>query len=199
MAAPSLLQTLLAVSAAGAPTVMESPTDYDVFTLDGDTNPGKSEITSGGNAHEKIEDQQQLLTKGANTVVRGTANTVTTYKLTLYTVDQLKKWRTWEKMFLEGKTRTPYPRVYLLQDLRYSWVQRVIFEEMSPQGVDKPGGPWTRTLILHQWNRVAPYGGPIRVQSVDKDIAAGSAAVADAKGRLAVAKAAAQAARRTKP
>jgi hypothetical protein len=178
------------------PTVIDNAPAFDIFTLDGDTSPGKSEIVSGGVAKEKIEDQQQLLTRGANTVVRGTVNAVTTYKLTLFTKEQLQKWQTWEAMFLLGRQRFPHPRVYLLQDLRYSWVSRVIFEEMSPQGVDKPGGPWTRQLVLHQWNRVAPYGGPIRVQSVDKEITAQAAATDAARQRLAEARAAAEAARR---
>ena len=191
------IQTLTAAVAAGAPTVIEQPTDYDTFTLDGEMSPGKSEITSGGDAEEKVEDQQQLLTRGANTVVRGTMNAKTTYKLTLYTLEQLQRWKRWEKMFLEGRARTPYPRVYLLQDLRYSWVQRVIFQKMSPQGTEKPGGPWTRILEVHQWVRVAPYGGPIRAQpTVDAQIVAGQTKVAD---RLARNKAAAEAWRRAHP
>ena len=194
--ATSLLQTLLAAAAAGAPTVIESPEDYDTFTLDGMVSPGKSEISSGGSAKEKVEDQQQLLTRGANTVVRGTVNAVTTYKLTLFTIDQLNAWKVWEKMFLEGKARTPKPRVYQLQDLRYSWVGRVIFEEMTPQATDKPGGPWSRTLTLHQYNSVSQYGGPIRVTSADKEIAAQQIATNAAADRLKDARAAADAARR---
>lgn len=180
------------------PTTIESPSSRDVFTLDGDTCPGKSEIVSGGEAADKIEDQPQLLTKGANTVVRGTLNAVTVYKLTMFTIPQLQKWMTWEKMFLEGRSRVPNPRVYQLQDLRYSWVGRVIFEKMTPEGVDAPGGPWTRQLTLHQWNRVAPYGGPIRVQAIDAAITVAQAARDASRQRLATAVAAAEAARRAK-
>lgn len=196
--AASAINTLLTAVAAGAPTVIERPELYDTFTLDGDDNPGKSEITSGGEASEKVEDQQQLLTKGANTVVRGTNNAVITYKLTLFTVDQLAKWKTWERMFLEGRARTPNPRVYLLQDLRYSWVRRVIFQSMAPQGTDKPGGPWSRVLVLHEWNRVAPYGGPIRVQAIDKDTEDQRQATKAAHDALVQQKAAGEAARRAK-
>ena len=67
---------------------------------------------------------------------------------------------------------------------------------MTPQATDKPGGPWSRTLTLHQYNSVSQYGGPIRVTSADKEIAAQQIATNAAADRLKDARAAADAARR---
>jgi hypothetical protein len=148
--------------------VLDQPSARDHFSLDGDPSPGVSKI-SGGETKDEVVDQKQPLTMGANTVVRSTLNTVTTYELVLWTAADLKKWNQWEAMFLEGRKRRP-PRVYTLTDLRFSWSGRVIFEAMTPEEVIKPGGPWRRTLTLHQYVRVAPYGGPLRPQTVDTQV-----------------------------
>jgi len=148
------------------PTVLESPASRDYFTLDGQRSPGLAFITSGGEAAERIEDQQQPLTRGSNTVVRGTKNSVTTYELTLWEQGHLETWNKWEAMFLTGRALTP-PRVYSLVDLRYSWVTKVIFEAMTPEKRDKPGGPWIRTLTLHEYKRIRPYGGPLVPGALD--------------------------------
>jgi hypothetical protein len=144
-------------------TVATAPTTYDYFTLDGNRHPGLSVIESGGEASEKVEDQAQPLTKGANTVVRGTNNAVATYTVRMWTDADLGTWQnTWIPMFLAGRQRTPNPRVYTLVDLRFSWVKRVIFEKLSPMKTEKPGGPWSWALTLHEYNRIAPYGGPLK-------------------------------------
>jgi len=166
------------------PTVLESPASRDYFTLDGQRSPGLAFITSGGEAAERIEDQQQLLTRGANTVVRGTKNAVTTYELTLWEQGHLETWTRWEAMFLTGRALTP-PRVYSLVDLRYSWVTKVIFEAMTPEKRDKPGGPWIRTLTLHEYKRIRPYGGPLVPGALDAKLNAQSAIVAAKAQKLA--------------
>ena len=56
----------------------------------------------------------------------------------------------------------------------------MLFESMSPQGTDKPGGPWSRKLVLHQYNRVAPYGGPVKPGFLDGEIK-------DLQGKIAAA------------
>lgn len=158
-----------------APTVIEQPRDFDVFYLDADKCPGRAIITSGGERRDKIQDQQQPLTAGANTVVQYAENAVLTYQIYMWELAQLQKWQTWEAMFLTGRKRKPNPRVYGLTDLNVSWITRVIFESMAPQKNEKPGGPWTRTLVLHEYNRVKPYGGPIVPGFLDKQLAAQTA------------------------
>ncbi len=175
-----------------APNVRQRPAAFDAFFLDGDTSPGISEIESGGDAADDITDQRQLLTKGATTVDRGWINSEVTYRLILLTDADLAKWLAWERMFLEGRNRTPNPRNYLLQDLRFGWVTRVIFQRMTPQKRDKPGGPWLRLLTLHEYRRPAPIGGPIRPSPNAKRLAAATQADNDAEQQLANALAAAR-------
>ncbi len=158
------------------PTVLESPLSFDYFTLDGQRSPGVSKIASGGLAKEKIQDQQQPLTTGANTVVQMSENAIVTYELRLWLPGHLQTWNRWEAMFLEGRKRRP-PRAYTIVDLRYSWVTKVIFEAMEPQKTEAPGGPWSRGLVLHQWVKTKPYGGPIKPGFLDSEITAQSAKV----------------------
>lgn len=168
-----------------APLVIDQPRAHDVFLLDGDPSPGLSEIESGGDAADDIQDQRQLLTKGATTVDRGWLNAAVTYRLTLRTREELTKWLAWEKMFLEGRKRTPNPRSYLFQDLRFGWVKRVIFEKMTPQKRDKPGGPWLRMLTLHEYNRPAPIGGPIKApDALDKQLVINEKTIKDLESQL---------------
>ena len=166
------------------PIVLDNPSARDKFQLDGIYSPGISKI-SGGETKDEIVDQKQPLTAGANTVVRSSLNTVITYELTLWTRVDLQSWAAWEAMFLEGRTRRP-PRVYKLTDGRFSWMPRVVFESMTPEEVVKPGGPWKRTVTLHQYNRVAPYGGPLTApspQDIKNDVL--RAANADKSAQLA--------------
>jgi hypothetical protein len=180
-----------------APNVRQAPAAYDIFYLDGDTSPGVSEVDNGGDAADDIQDQRQLLTKGAFTVDRGWVNASITYKLTLITDADLAKWAAWEKMFLEGRNRTPNVRNYLYQDLRGGWVKRVIFERMTMQKKEKPGGPWIRTLTLHEYRRPAPIGGPIKpADALDKVILGNEATLKDLNQQLAQAQAASRAAAR---
>lgn len=168
-----------------ASTVLDDPASRDYFTLDKQRSPGIARISSGGEAKERIEDQKQPLTKGSNTVVRGTMNAVTTYEIYMWLQEQLQAWNTWEAMFLAGRKTSP-PRIYAFQDLRYSWVSKMIFEAMAPEKNDKPGGPWIRTLTLHEYNRIRPYGGPIVPGPLDDMVKAQVATVA---GKEATAKA----------
>jgi hypothetical protein len=165
-------------------TVIIDPASRDYFTLDGMRSPGYANISSGGEAAEKIEDQQQPLTRGSNTVVRGTMNAVTTYEIYMWTDAQLQAWNTWEAMFLAGRQTTP-PRVYALVDLRYSWVSKVIFEKMAPEKREKPGGPWTRSLTVHQWVKVKKYGGPVVPGAIDGLLKAAEAEKAALKAQVA--------------
>lgn len=155
-------------------TVIERPTAFNTFRLDSQISPGVSILN--GKAQEEIQDQRQLLTTGANTVVQYSKNAVLQYELTLWQIGNLQLWNIWEAMFLDGRKRRP-PRIYTIVDLRMKWVKRVIFESMSSQGVDKPGGPWKRTLELHEYNKIAPYGGPIKPGYLDTEIKAAEAAV----------------------
>jgi hypothetical protein len=158
-----------------APTVRQQPTVFNTFRLDGDLSPGVSTI-GGGEAEEEIQDQRQPLTTGANSVVQFSKNAVLVYTLTLWEDADLRKWEDqWEPMFLAGRAKRPV-RVYKLSDRRVTWVKQVIFQKMTPQGIDKPGGPWTRVLTLHQYNRVAPYGGPVKPGFLDAEIKAANQA-----------------------
>lgn len=155
-----------------SPTVLTTPRSFDFFRLDGERSPGRAIIMGGGNRKEKIQDQQQPLTTGANTVVQGSENSVITYQLHMWEPGHFDTWRRWEAMFLEGRKKRPNPRVYALVDLNISWLTKVIYEDMTPQKDEKPGGPWTRTLVLHEYNRVKPYGGPIVPGFLDKQLTA---------------------------
>lgn len=182
------------------PSVATAPTTYDRPTFDGQTPPGLWTI-DGGDASEKVEDQAQPLTKGANTVVRGTNNAVPSYTVRIgYGTRQqieadLQAWNgTWIPMFLAGRQRTPNPRVYTLVDLRMPWVRRAIFQSISPMATDKPGGPWSWKLVLHEYNRISPYGGPLKpLDGLDLQIMNNSITIAGLSGQLDGAIAAAKA------
>ncbi len=115
------------------PTVREQPRMRDFFTLDGERSPGRAKISSGGEDKEDIQDVGQALTKGKNTIVRSSENPVITYELFMWEIGHLQTWDRWEKMLLEGKARTPNPRVYTFRDLRARWIQRVIYQSMAPE------------------------------------------------------------------
>lgn len=166
-----------------SPTVRERPSAYNTFMLDGQRCPGIS-VPSGGEAKEKIDDQRQPLTTGANTVVQFSENEVVTYTLTLWEIGHLQAWNAWEAMFLDGRSRRP-PRVYSIVDLRASWLKKVVFQSMGMQAVENPGGPWTRTLVLHAWKRIKPYGGPVKPGFLDAQIAAVQADTATLRAQQA--------------
>lgn len=154
-------------------TVREQPSAFNTYTLDTVRCPGTT-VPSGGDVKEKIDDQRSPLTTGANTVVQFSENPVVTYEHTLVTIEELQAMDVWIAMFLEGRTRRP-PKVYQILDLRARWLKRVIFEAVSPQKVERPGGPWTRTIVLHTWNKVVPYGGPVKPGYLDAQITAAQA------------------------
>lgn len=182
-------------------TVLDAPATRDYFTLDGKRSPGVCSIESGGEFKVEVTDQRQPLTQGAATVVRGIMNAVTTYKLTLWTDPDLAAYDRMEAQLIEGARRTPKPRVWKLVDLRYRWVAQVIIESISPEKVDKPGGPWIRSLVFHQYGRLKPVGGPLKPpDAIDAAIVVATAEVKDLSKALSGAIAASKAdraARRT--
>lgn len=181
-----------------APNVRTAPATYDVYLLDGQVSPGLTEIESGGDAADEIADQRQLLTKGATTVDRGWINSEVTYKHTLYTDADFAAWLVWQKMLLEGRNRTPKVRNYLYQDLRGGWVKRVIFQKLTMQKCGKPGGPWYRSVTLHENRLPAPIGGPVLPPDAnDRILAANSQTIQVLNQQLANAQAGATAQTRT--
>lgn len=172
-----------------AATVRETPNAFNTYQLDGIICPGTA-VPSSGEASEKIDDQRSPLTTGANTVVMFSQNPVVTYDHTLITIEQLRAWDVWQAMLLEGRQRRP-PRVYNIIDLRGTWLKRVIFEKVGMQQVDRPGGPWKRSLVLHTWNKVKPYGGPVKPGYLDPEIAEKNKSIADRAVRRSTAKQAA--------
>lgn len=166
-------------------TVLDNTAARDYFTLDSKRSPGVSKIESGGDFKVEIVDQRQPLTTGSASVQRGVLNAITTYSLTLWTPADLSAYDRMEAQLLEGARRTPKPRVWQFKDLRLSWVTQAILEQISPEKVDKPGGPWIRTIVFHQFGRVKPVGGPLLPpDSLDAKIAANTATI-DALNRLA--------------
>ncbi len=149
-------------------SVLTTPRNYDRFTLDGDESPGLSEITSGGERKIEIVDQGQPLTRGKNTVVRSVENIVITWGFKLGIGETaaareatFTKRDAWIAMLEEGARRAK-PRVYTLKDPRAPWLTRVCLQGFKPQGVIAPGGPWDWQLVMHEYNRVKPYGGPLQ-------------------------------------
>lgn len=149
-------------------SVLDDPRARDFFTLDGDQSPGLATIISGGERKIEIVDQGQPLTLGKNTVVRSIENIVITYgfKLGIGKTDEdraatFKKRDTWIAMLEEGARRRP-PRVYKLSDLNCPWLTRVCLQGFKPQTALAPGGPWDWALTLHEYNRVKPFGGPLK-------------------------------------
>lgn len=149
-------------------SVLKNPTGYDTFALDGDVCPGLSEIKSGGERKVEIVDQGQLLTRGKNSVVRSIENIVITYGFRLgigFTDAQREanftKRDAWIAMLEEGTRRTQV-RVYTLSDLRVPWLRKVCLQSYGPQNPLAPGGPWEWTLTLHEYNRIKPFGGPLK-------------------------------------
>lgn len=168
-----------------APLVTELPKRYDYITLDGDRSPGLLVSIDDGDRKIEINDQGQLLTLGANTVVRQRKNVVLVYTFKLWEPGHLQTRDRWIKMLDEGSARQP-PRVYQLADLSTPYVKRVILESFSNQKVDKPGGPWMWKLGLHEYNRVKTYGGPIKPEdALDRIIKANDQRIADLTSRLA--------------
>lgn len=142
-------------------SVRTTPTQYNTFTLDGDRCPGIAVITSGGERKIEIVDQGQLLTRGKNTVIRSIENVVITYGFKLWEEADFKKRDAWIAMLEEG-TRRAQVRVYALGDLNAPWVKKVCLQGFKPQTPLSPGGPWDWQLVLHEYNRVKPFGGPLR-------------------------------------
>ena len=163
-------------------SVITNPHAYDTFTLDGDESPGLSEIASGGERKVEIVDQGQLLTRGKNTVVRSVENIVITYKFRLgigFTDAQREanfaKRDAWIAMLEEG-TRRAQVRVYTLNDLRAPWLRKVCLQSYGPQNTLAPGGPYEWSLSLHEYNRIKPFGGPLKPPVTGDAIAKASAA-----------------------
>ena len=162
-------------------SVLDNPTLYDWFTLDGDRSPGIAVITSGGERKIEIADQGQLLTRGKNTVVRSVENIVVTYGFKLgigFSAAERQanfaKRDAWIAMLEEG-TRRAQPRVYTLRDLNMPWLTKVCLQGFSPQTPLAPGGPWDWKLTLHEYNRIKPFGGPLKPPITGNAIAAASA------------------------
>lgn len=149
------------------PTVRERPTAFNTHRLNGEISPGTSVLTA--ETVDEIQDQRQMLTTGANTVVQYTKNTVMQYAYTLWEIGHLQAFDRWLAMFLQGRAQRP-PRVYQIVDLRATWVKQVVFESASAQDVDKPGGPWKRTVKLHEYKKIAPAGGPIKPGVLDQKL-----------------------------
>lgn len=149
-------------------SVLTTPGRYDWFTLDGDRSPGLAVITGGGERKVEIVDQKQPLTRGANTVVRSIENIQITYGFRLGIGDDdasreadFAKRDAWIAMLEEG-TRRAQVRVYKLVDLNVPWLTRVCLQGFKPQTPLAPGGPWDWQLVLHEYNRVKPFGGPLQ-------------------------------------
>lgn len=149
-------------------SVLTTPTRYDWFTLDGDRSPGIAVITSGGERKVEIVDQKQPLTRGANTVVRSIENIQISYGFRLGIGNDaasreadFAKRDAWIAMLEEG-TRRPQVRVYKLADPNVPWLTRVCLQGFKPQTPLAPGGPWDWQLVLHEYNRVKPFGGPLQ-------------------------------------
>lgn len=141
-----------------------TPNAFDFFMIDGDFCPGLSKIISGGGKKLKVEDQGQPLTMGANTVVRLVENTVVTYGFKLWLPYHFEQRDKWQAMFLANGSRYN-PKVYNIIDPRVPWLKKVIYEDVQPQGNEAPGGPWTWTITLHEWNRMKVAGGAVRPKS----------------------------------
>lgn len=153
-------------------SVLTSPKDFDFFTLDGDRSPGLAVITSGGDRKIEIADQGQLLTRGKNTVVRSIENIVVTYGFRLglgaTAADReasFKKRDAWIAMLEEGARRASV-RVYSIVDLNMPWLKKVCLQGFKPQTPLAPGGPWDWQLVLHEYNRIKPFGGPLAPTTV---------------------------------
>jgi hypothetical protein len=145
-----------------SPTVLQSPHAFDFITLSElGRSPGFIESFEGGGRRIEIQDQGQLLTLGANSVVRMVKNRVVTYHFRLMTVDDFATRDRWLAA-LESNGKRTNPKVYTITDLAIPTLKRVIYEGEDPQKKVRPGGPWDWTLILHEWNRIAPYGGPVK-------------------------------------
>lgn len=149
-------------------SVITTPRLYNWFTLDGDRSPGLAVITSGGDRKIEIVDQGQLLTRGKNTVIRSIENIVVTYGFKLGIGDSdaqreadFTKRDAWIAMLEEGSRRAQ-PRVYKLVDLNMPWLTRVCLQGFKAQTPLAPGGPWDWQLVLHEYNRIKAFGGPLR-------------------------------------
>lgn len=172
------------------PSVLDLSEAYDYFTLSIlGRSPGVCKIISGGGHKVKIEDQGQPLTLGANSVVRQLPNIVTTWGFRLWRPEHFKardRWR--DTLIVNGAKQNP--QVYDIVDLRAPNLKRVIYEEQDPQDNEKPGGPWTWKLTLHQYSRLAPYGGPVKAPQtlVEKALVETGAANAALQKQLDAAK-----------
>lgn len=165
-------------------TVLDYPAGRDYFTLDSKRSPGISRIESGGDFRVEVVDQRQPLTTGSASVVRGILNAITTYSLTMWTQNDLAAYDRMEAQLLEGARRTPKVRVWAFKDLRISWVSQAILESISPEKPDKPGGPWIRTVVFHQYGRVKPVGGPLLPPDANDAIIAKNTATIDGLNRI---------------
>jgi hypothetical protein len=141
-------------------TVLDNASVYDFFLLDSDPSPGIATIDSGGEREFDIQDQAQPLTLGSNTVQRLQKNATITYGFKLWLPAHFEKRDAWIDMFTEGAARRPNPRVYALTDLNAKWVRRVLVQKWGPQKPKAPGGPWDWMVMVHEYVRVKPFGGP---------------------------------------
>jgi len=149
---------------------ISSPSTHDVFVLEGNiVCPGVAIITSGGSQKEDVQDMQQPLTRGANTIVRATKNVVVTYEIRLWTSDHFTAWNAFEAMLRDGKGRTP-PRSYTFSDPRLPWLSKVIVEEIGPEMKIARGGPWKHDVTFHEWKRIRAYGGAVQAPKTQAQI-----------------------------
>lgn len=169
------------------PSVLELPSARDYFRLNGETSM-PAILTSGGEAADKIEDQGQLLTRGASTIDRQVLNATLTYKLRMWLPGHFTVRDRWAAMFLAGRLTNPV-RAYDFGDLRAPWISKVIFEKLGPEEAEKPGGPYFHMLTLHQYVRVKAAGGAVKpTDALDATLKSNEAQIKALSGALAAAK-----------
>lgn len=176
-------------------SVLKSPRSFDKFTLDGSISPGDCVIASGGGKKVEIVDQGQPLTTGKNTIVRSIENVVVTYGFKLYSQADIDQRDAWIAMLLAGTLTRPV-RVYKIVDNNALWIKRVCFEAFNPQTPLAPGGPYDWSITLHEYNKVKPFGGPLKPPVTGNAIADATKARDSALNALNAAVAAQAAARR---
>lgn len=152
-----------------SPSVLDSPGDYDYFTLNGEASPGIAKRVSGGGRKIVIEDQGQILEFGKSTVVRSRNNAVITYGFKLWLPAHFAQKERWVAMF-EAGCDTLNPKPYRFVDLSIPNVTKVIYEDEDPQKPAAPGGPWDWTLTLHQFLKRKKAGGPIIPGALDAQL-----------------------------
>lgn len=140
-----------------------TPEAFDRPLLDDKPFPGgKTEITSGGSAKDKIEGMQALGQVGATTVDRGEELGEVSYDVFAFTVDQFRELGAWLDMLRQGRKRRPR-KTYRFLDPRISHngYDQVIPKEIG--AIAKVSqGLWKVALTVAEWKRRKTAGGPVR-------------------------------------